>query len=178
MQDFHLTSIHVLQFASLINPRHVSPPAKSWHSHINPIQVQSYPWGPNNCISPPPRCWYLRLKPNQLTSQLHPGIETCISHPHRCYHTSSRSRDSCVTSIQVPSHIDQSNKNCIPPRSWSCLPASQSWYSCLTSIQVSSHLHPCIENCNKAPLKYLVTRIMVSRYASHLHSGDMHHPSI
>ena len=87
-------------------------------------------------------------------SQLNPGP----------FSTPSRSRDSCLSSIQAPRFTSPLHPSWVSPQ-------SRSLYTHLAYIQVTSNLHPGLPNCILAPSKHHLKCIHVSRCVSHLHPG-------
>ena len=211
----HLILIQVSRFASHLpqvhwfmppfHPCGFSPQSRSLCLCLISIHVTSHlnP-GRQNCIpTTPSRIQDMCLTSIHALSHLDAGPKTLVSPPYMyCLNpiqvhivtshlppdsvsTPSRSWYSCVTSIQVTSHLHPGLEMYGTPLSMPCLtsnhaihqgcgsPQPISWYLHVTTIQVMYHLHQVPEICISAPSRSYLKAIQVSRCVSHIHSGPV-----
>ena len=175
-----LTSTKAPIVTSHCHPGRVSPPPMSRHLHLTSIQGmnQLFPIH-ENCISAL-RSPYKDLQVSQWTSSFHPipaspaprSPKSC-NLPHLCTVSPvSRSLDSNLTSIHVPSHLHPGPEFGVSPHS----------RSHVTSIQVKKIAHqlhpspiptfPCIKICSLTQFRSHRTPIHFLRLTSHLNLGS------
>ena len=156
------TSTHVQTFASHLNPGNESTLSYSWELHLS---------------SPVP---YKDLQVSQCTSSFHPipvspaprSPNSC-NLPHLCTVSPvSRSLDSNLTSIHVPSHLQ-------PGPEFGVSPHSRSYVTSIQVTRIAHQLHPspiptfpCTKICSLTQFRSHRTPIHFLRLTSHLNLGS------
>ena len=177
---YRLTSTKAPIVTSHCHPGRVSPPPMSRHLHLTSIQGMNQLFLIHeNCISAL-RSPYKDLQVSQCTSPFHPipaspapRTPNSCNLPHLCTVSPvSRSLDSNLTSVQVPSHLQ-------PGLEFGVSPHSRSHVTSIQVTRIAHQLHPspiptfpCIKICSLTQFRSHRTPIHFLRLTSHLNLGS------